>query len=113
MGLKSLLSCIRRTKPKTLITVPVAGWLAFFSKPSFSSIKTKISINSKFEENLKGYSNTEKSEIYDSKDNELAAIVFTSGSTGKPKGVRYLNLNFNAQIEVLQQEFGIEEGKLI
>ena len=112
MGLRSLLSCIRRTKPKNLITVPVAGWLAFFFKASFSSIKTKISINSKFEENLKSYSHTEKSEIYDSKDYELAAIVFTSGSTGKPKGVRYLNLNFNAQIEVLKQEFDIQEGEV-
>ena len=112
MGLKSLLNCIKRTNPKNLIAIPIARSLALLFNASFSSIKTKISVNSKFEETLNNYSNTEKTEIYDSKDYELAAIVFTSGSTGKPKGVRYLNLNFSAQIEVLKQEFGITEGEV-
>ena len=90
----------------------MARYLALLFKSSFRSIKTTISINSSFEENLNYYSDAEKPEIYDSKDYELAAIVFTSGSTGKPKGVRYLNLNFSAQIEVLKQEFGITEGEI-
>ena len=60
MGLKSLLNCIKRTNPKNLIAIPIARSLALLFNASFSSIKTKISVNSKFEETLNNYSNTEK-----------------------------------------------------
>ena len=43
---------------------------------------------------------------------ELAAIVFTSGSTGNPKGVRYIHRTFDAQINALQNVFGMEAGEV-
>ncbi len=41
-----------------------------------------------------------------------AAIIFTSGSTGIPKGVLYSQGNFLAQLDLLQQTFGITEDEI-
>jgi len=41
-----------------------------------------------------------------------AAVIFTSGSTGPPKGVLYEHGMFNAQVDLLQQFYGIEPGEV-
>jgi acyl-CoA synthetase (AMP-forming)/AMP-acid ligase II len=41
---------------------------------------------------------------------DVAAILFTSGSTGVPKGVVYRHRHFVAQIRMLGEAFGIDEG---
>ncbi len=41
-----------------------------------------------------------------------AAVIFTSGSTGPPKGVLYEHGMFNAQVDMLQQFYGIEPGEV-
>lgn len=42
---------------------------------------------------------------------EMAAILFTSGSTGTPKGVVYTHAMFEAQINVLKNDYGIVHGE--
>ena len=41
-----------------------------------------------------------------------AAVIFTSGSTGPPKGVLYEHGMFNAQVDLLQQFYGIQPGEV-
>ena len=41
-----------------------------------------------------------------------AAVIFTSGSTGPPKGVLYEHGMFNAQVDLLQQFYGVEPGEV-
>jgi olefin beta-lactone synthetase len=41
-----------------------------------------------------------------------AAVIFTSGSTGPPKGVLYEHGMFDAQVDLLQQFYGIEPGEV-
>lgn len=43
---------------------------------------------------------------------DMAAILFTSGSTGSPKGVIYSHANFDAQISILQQLYGLRQGEV-
>ncbi len=42
---------------------------------------------------------------------DLAAILFTSGSTGTPKGVVYSHTMFEAQIQVLKEDYDIRPGE--
>ncbi|MBX3442249.1 MAG: AMP-binding protein [Planctomyces sp.] len=41
-----------------------------------------------------------------------AAIIFTSGSTGPPKGVVYEHGMFGAQVDLIQQQYGIQPGEI-
>src|SRR5690606_25905417 len=46
------------------------------------------------------------------KATDSAAIIFTSGSTGPPKGVHYEHGMFDAQVELIQNRYGIEPGEV-
>lgn len=50
--------------------------------------------------------------IVRTQSNDSAAVIFTSGSTGPPKGVLYEHGMFNAQVDLLQQFYGIEPGEV-
>ena len=39
MGLFSLLKCVRRSKPKVLLTVPLIGFISWFFRKTFSTVK--------------------------------------------------------------------------
>jgi D-alanine--poly(phosphoribitol) ligase subunit 1 len=52
-----------------------------------------------------------ESDILDSKDNEVAYVVFTSGSTGRPKGVRIARKAFSHFVDVAQQYFRTQPGE--
>ena len=114
MGMKALLKCIRTSTPKSLIAFPAAFWLSYAFRKSFNSISVRIKIPNNFVECIKCDSKSIDSSInfHETRDEDLAAIVFTSGSTGCPKGVRYLHRNFNAQIQTLHQEFCLGEGEI-
>lgn len=54
----------------------------------------------------------EEFSIARTKPTDPAAVIFTSGSTGPPKGVLYEHGMFNAQVDLLQQFYGIEPGEV-
>jgi acyl-CoA synthetase (AMP-forming)/AMP-acid ligase II len=112
MGIRSLLKCIKKTKATNLIGVNLAIWISSFFKKSFSALQLKVIVTKDFLKDIKSSFDGVFTSICDVQDDDLAAIVFTSGSTGPPKGVRYLHKNFNAQIRVLSEEFGIQKGEL-
>ncbi len=112
MGLKSLLKCIKRSKPQTLIAIDIGIWISTLFRTTFSSLRLKIRITKNLLGEAKRKFIINPTQMHYSQDKDLAAIVFTSGSTGSPKGVRYLHRNFNAQIQTLEREFGIQKGEV-
>ena len=109
MGIKSFLSCIKRTRPEAMVGISKAFWISRLLPGSFRSVHFRYLVK---EDN--GACELSKKKAFASVQNEpdeLAAIVFTSGSTGSPKGVRYLHQTFATQIHALQSVFGMQPGE--
>ncbi len=111
MGLKSFLSCVRRTQPDALVGIGLAILVARLFRGAFRSARIRVRIGgplSRAPLAAKGSvlraANTSSS--------ELAAILFTSGSTGAPKGVCYEHGMFEAQVAAIREEYGIEPGEV-
>jgi len=110
MGARSFLSCIQRTKPNAMVGISRAFWLSRLLPRSFRTVRRRYLVRPGFHTLNK---KVEQSFLPNATlPDALAAIVFTSGSTGIPKGVRYLHRTFDAQINALQNVFGMEAGEV-
>ena len=112
MGLRNFLRCVKSTKPDALIGIPLAKFLAGLFRSTFAGVHKKIVVRGKrFLRALRNYQSTETFHAAEVEADDLAAILFTSGSTGPPKGVCYDHGTFSAQVEMLKNNFGIENGE--
>ena len=112
MGLRPFLKCIKNTKPSALIGISLIHVLSKFIPRPFRSIEKKVLIQSNhFSKEIKKGKSNHTTLPATTLPQDLAAIVFTSGSTGTPKGVCYSHQVFEAQINHLQNDFGIEKGE--
>lgn len=109
MGLSSFLSCIRRTRPESMVAIRRALWLSKLFPSAFRSVRHRLLVGP-VSSVAKDFS--PKGSTGAKNPQDLAAIVFTSGSTGPPKGVRYLHRTFGAQIEALREVFGMQPGEI-
>ena len=113
MGLKSVLRCIRSTRPTHMIGIPIAHLVSQAFRKPFQSVCNRILVRPKMFSSFALEGKTVKELIpADCSPDDLAAIVFTSGSTGPPKGVCYMHKTFNGQIRMLKKNFGMQEGEV-
>ena len=112
MGFKKFLRCVRHSRPVALIGIPPAIWIARLFRPSFRGVDIKICVGHDFEGQIGGFKSYGAFEVVDSKEDEIAAILFTSGSTGAAKGVLYEHGMFLAQVEAIRHQYGIEKGEV-
>lgn len=111
MGLRSFLACVRRSEPEALVGIGIAIWVSRIFRSAFRSVRTKVMVGGPLSrapvaENGAGIQAAE------TRSDDLAAILFTSGSTGAPKGVCYEHGMFEAQVEAIRAEYGIEPGEV-
>lgn len=111
MGLKNFLSCVRRTRPEALVGIPMSQVVSRVFRSAFKTVRTRINVGKGF---ARWYGNqpTEGFPIAMASEDDLAAILFTSGSTGPPKGVCYGHGQFDAQVRLIRETFGIEPGEV-
>jgi acyl-CoA synthetase (AMP-forming)/AMP-acid ligase II len=112
MGLKKFLRCVRHSKPKALVGIAAAIWIGRLFRPSFPGVDVRIGVGRGFEKQIAAYNSRGAFTVVDSREDELAAILFTSGSTGPAKGVCYAHGMFLAQVKAIRSQYGIEPGEV-
>ena len=111
MGLRSFLSCVRRSRPDALVGISLAIWVSRIFRGSFKSLRTRVKAGGALSRAplSKGSGEIAAAETT---ARDLAAILFTSGSTGPPKGVCYEHGMFEAQVSAIREQYGISEGEV-
>ncbi|HVU36177.1 MAG TPA: AMP-binding protein [Opitutaceae bacterium] len=117
MGLKTFLGCVRRSRPRVLLGIPLAQIVSRLFRPSFQSIAVRVSASNSLTSRLTGAKPGRpfappECEPASAAATDLAAILFTSGSTGAPKGVCYEHGMFEAQVGIIRDTYEIEPGEI-
>lgn len=109
MGLKSFLKCVQKSQPEFLVGIGLAIWVSRVFRKPFRSVVGKIKVGGPLDRVADGFV---EETAADTKKDDLAAVLFTSGSTGAPKGVSYEHGMFEAQVEAIRSQYGIEPGEV-
>ncbi len=117
MGVKRLLDCVRQVDLQGFIGIPLAHVVRLIKRRSFAGVKHNVTVGRRWM--WGGYSLGRLAESASptfspvpTLDSEVAAILFTSGSTGPAKGVVYEHGMFDAQVRMIQKQYGIEPGEV-
>lgn len=117
MGVKNLKGCLAEAEPEVFIGISrahaarvVLGW-ARGTATKLVTVGRKWFWGGATLEAIRDMGSQEPFAPIEPEPGEMAAILFTSGSTGPPKGAVYTHAMFNAQVECLKNEYGIEPGE--
>jgi acyl-coenzyme A synthetase/AMP-(fatty) acid ligase len=118
MGIKNLKECFAEAKPDAFIGIPKAHLARKLFAWGKESITHKITVSGSsfwgginLQTLLKQSTTEQPYKMVKLAEQQMAAILFTSGSTGTPKGVVYSHAMFEAQINVLKNDYAIVHGE--
>lgn len=107
MGLRKMVSCLKKTKPQAFIGIPAAHILRILYTRSFKAINICVTVGRRFFWGGHTLSKLRQIpfkpfEIAKTLRHDTAAVLFTTGSTGPAKGAIYTYGNFDAQLRHIQ-----------
>ncbi len=118
MGTKNLKQCFSEAQPDIFIGIPKAhiarrlfGWGKASIKHNITVAGSSLWGGSSLKRLLRKCNNDQPYQMVKLDPQQMAAILFTSGSTGTPKGVVYSHEMFEAQINVLKNDYAIQNGE--
>ncbi|MFY9923797.1 MAG: fatty acid CoA ligase family protein [Opitutaceae bacterium] len=111
MGFGNFLSCVRRSRPRALVGIPLAQILSRVFRPAFRSVEVRVPVSGSHTARVR-VAGGPAAGAATAEAGDLAAILFTSGSTGAPKGVCYEHGMFEAQVGIIRETYGIEAGEI-
>lgn len=117
MGRRNLATCIKECEPDALIGIEAAHIARLLFRDAFRSVRTFVTVGRRL-----GWGGLTLDEIAapvdtpfplaDVRADETAAILFTTGSTGVPKGVLYEHGMFEAQVQIIRRQYGLQPGEI-
>ncbi|MDA1164948.1 MAG: fatty acid CoA ligase family protein [Planctomycetota bacterium] len=118
MGRSNIFNCLETVEPHGFVAVPIVQAIRALNRRRFANARLNVTVGGRrwfwggttYEKLLA--SSAEGFETARTKATDPAAIIFTSGSTGPPKGVVYEHGMFDAQVQLLQQFYGIKPGEV-
>ncbi|PTX98492.1 fatty acid CoA ligase family protein [Opitutus sp. ER46] len=117
MGMKSFLACVRHSRPRVLLGIPLAQLISRVFRPSFASVGVRVTASGALTARLTrpaagpAGARADVARCVATAPDDLAAVLFTSGSTGAPKGVCYQHGMFEAQVRLIRETYGIQPGE--
>jgi acyl-CoA synthetase (AMP-forming)/AMP-acid ligase II len=116
MGKMRMLRCLHEIEPEGFIAIPIVHIVRSLAYRRFKKARLNVTVGKKLfwggstldEVRAQG---TDAPSFVETKANDAAAIIFTTGSTGPPKGVLYSHGNFDQQVELIREQYGIAPGE--
>ena len=115
MGLSQVLNCLEDTEPEGFLAIPPVHAVRLWNRRRFRQSRHNLTVGRRWFWGGPTYRDLANApwQPFDAasmKENDPAAVIFTSGSTGPAKGVIYEHGMFNAQVDLIRDQYAIQPG---
>jgi acyl-CoA synthetase (AMP-forming)/AMP-acid ligase II len=115
MGLSNVLGCLEEVEPEGFLAIPPVHAVRLWNRRRFRHARHNLTVGRRWFWGGPTYRSLASTawqpfEAVAMRETDPAAVIFTSGSTGPAKGVIYEHGMFNAQVDLIRDQYAIEPG---